>query len=142
MVRKEELFYSSRDNRTNIHAIKWIPQTQSPIAILQIVHGMAEHIECYDYFARYMAKKGILVVGEDHLGHGGSIGSDGMSGYFCKDDPATVVVRDVHRLKKMIQEEYPGVPYVILGHSMGSFILRNYLCRYGTGIQAAVITVT
>ena len=142
MVRKEELFYSSRDNRTNIHAIKWIPQMKQPQFILQVIHGMAEHIECYDYFARYMAEKGVLVVGEDHLGHGGSIGEDGMSGYFCKEDPATVVVRDVHRLKKMIQEEYPGIPYVILGHSMGSFILRNYLCRYGTGISAAIITGT
>ena len=53
-----------------------------------------------------------------------------------------MVVRDSHRLKKMTQEKYPGVPYVILGHSMGSFILRNYLCRYGTGIQAAVIVGT
>lgn len=53
-----------------------------------------------------------------------------------------MVVRDVHRLKKMTQTEYPGVPYVILGHSMGSFILRNYLCRYGTGIDGAIIMGT
>jgi alpha-beta hydrolase superfamily lysophospholipase len=50
-----------------------------------------------------------------------------------------VVVRDVHRLKKMTQALYPGVPYFILGHSMGSYILRNYMCRYGTGIQGAVL---
>ena len=51
-------------------------------------------------------------------------------------------MRDEHRLKKMTQESYPGVPYVILGHSMGSFIARNYLLRYGTGIQGAVICGT
>lgn len=53
-----------------------------------------------------------------------------------------MLVRDEHRLKKMIQEQYPGIPYIILGHSMGSFILRNYLMRYGGGIDGAVIMGT
>lgn len=83
-----------------------------------------------------------MVTGEDHLGHGKSVGENGKYGFFCEQDPATVVVRDVHRLKKMNQEEYPGIPYVILGHSMGSFITRNYLFRYGTGIQGAIICGT
>lgn len=142
MVRKEELYFDSRDNVSKIHAVKWIPDTEKPVCILQIIHGMAEYIERYDDFAKSMAQKGILVVGEDHLGHGKSVGGDGTYGYFCERDAATVVVRDAHRLKKIIQEKYPGVPYIILGHSMGSFILRNYLCRYGTGIQAAVIVGT
>lgn len=60
----------------------------------------------------------------------------------CEQDPATVVVRDVHRLKKITEEQYPQVPYIILGHSMGSFIARNYLCRYGSGIGGAVIVGT
>lgn len=142
MVKREELYFDSRDNENKIHAIKWIPESQTSMCILQIIHGMAEYIERYDEFAENMAQKGILVVGEDHLGHGKSVGENGTYGYFCERDAATVVVRDSHRLKKMIQEQYPGVPYIILGHSMGSFILRNYLCRYGTGIQAAVIVGT
>ncbi len=142
MIRREELYFDSRDNVNKIHAMKWIPDTDKPVCILQIIHGMAEYIERYDEFARFMAEKGILVVGEDHLGHGRSVGENGTYGYFCERDAATVVVRDAHRLKKMVQEQYPGVPYIILGHSMGSFILRNYLCRYGTGIQAAVIVGT
>lgn len=142
MVKKEELYFDSRDNINKIHAVKWIPERDKPVCILQIIHGMAEYIERYDEFAHAMAQKGILVTGEDHLGHGKSVGENGTYGYFCERDAATVVVRDAHRLKKMIQEQYPGVPYVILGHSMGSFILRNYLCRYGTGIQAAVIVGT
>lgn len=142
MIKKEELYFDSRDNEHKIHAVKWIPDVEQPICILQIIHGMAEYIERYDGFAQAMAEKGILVAGEDHLGHGKSVGENGVYGYFCERDAATVVVRDSHRLKKMIQEQYPGVPYIILGHSMGSFILRNYLCRYGTGIQAAVIVGT
>ncbi len=142
MIKREELYFDSRDNKNKIHAVKWVPGTEKPRCILQIIHGMAEYIERYDEFARFMAEKGILVTGEDHLGHGKSVGENGTYGYFCERDAATVVVRDSHRLKKMVQEQYPGVPYVILGHSMGSFILRNYLCRYGTGIQAAIIVGT
>ena len=142
MLRREELYFDSRDNANRIHAMKWIPDTDRPVCILQIIHGMAEYIARYEEFACFMAEKGILVVGEDHLGHGKSVGENGTYGYFCERDAATVVVRDAHRLKKMVQEQYPGVPYFILGHSMGSFILRNYLCRYGTGIHAAVIVGT
>ena len=141
MVRKEEFTFDSRDGKTKLHAVRWVPEGKV-ICIVQIVHGMAEYIERYEELAQYLCEKGILVTGEDHLGHGKSVGEDKCYGYFCEQDPATMVVRDVHRLKKMTQEEYPGVPYVILGHSMGSFILRNYLFKYGTGIQGAIICST
>ena len=139
-MKREDFEYDSRDGRTKLHGVRWIPD-ESPRCILQIVHGMAEHVERYEDFAEYLCNKGILVTAEDHLGHGRSV-VDGKTGYFCKQDPATVVVRDVHRLKKMTQELYPGVPYFILGHSMGSFILRNYLCKYGKGIDGAIVMGT
>lgn len=141
MIKKEELYFDSRDNVTKLHAIRWIPE-EKPTAVLQIVHGMAEYVNRYDEFAVQMAGRGILVVGDDHLGHGQSVPTGGTYGYFCENDPATVVVRDVHRLKKMTQNLYPGVPYFIMGHSMGSFITRNYLCKYGSGIDGAVILGT
>ncbi len=141
MVRKEELTYKSRDRQSTIHAIKWIPEGQ-PIALFQIIHGMQEYIDRYDEFARFLAERGILVMGNDHLGHGGSVSGNGTYGFFCKDDPATVLVRDAHRLKKMVQEEYPGIPVFILGHSFGSFVAREYITRYGTGIQGAIIQGT
>ena len=142
MVRKEELTYKSRDRQTTLHAIRWIPEGE-PVAILQIIHGMQEYVDRYDEFANYLAEKGILVIGNDHLGHGKSVGEKGTAyGYFCKNDPATVLVRDAHRLKKMTQEDYPGVPCFILGHSFGSFIAREYITRYGTGIKGAIIQGT
>lgn len=141
MVKKEEFTFDSRDGQSKIHAVRWVPEGKV-VCILQIVHGMAEYVERYEDLAQYLGEKGILVTGDDHLGHGKSVSENGTYGYFCDQDPATVVVRDVHRLKKMTQEEYPGIPYVILGHSMGSFILRNYLFRYGTGIQGAIICGT
>lgn len=140
MVKKEEFTFDSRDGKTKLHAVRWVPEGKV-VCILQIVHGMAEYIERYEDVAQFFGERGILVTGDDHLGHGKSV-SDGAYGYFCEQDPATVVVRDIHRLKKMTQEDYPGIPYVILGHSMGSFILRNYLFRYGTGIEGAIICGT
>lgn len=142
MVTKEEFYYDSRDGKHKLHAIRWIPESAKPVCIVQIIHGMAEYIDRYDEFARFLAGKGILVVGDDHLGHGKSVQIGEPYGYFCKEDAATVLVRDEHRLKKMTQEQYPGVPYIIFGHSMGSFIARNYLLRYGTGIQGAVLCGT
>lgn len=141
MAKKEELYYDSRDGINKIHAIRWIPE-EEPKAVLQIVHGMAEYVDRYHDFAVKMAEKGFVVVGNDHLGHGLSVPEGGTYGYFCENDPATVVVRDVHRLKKLTQQEYPGLPYFIMGHSMGSFITRNYLCKYGTGINGVIIMST
>ena len=72
MIRKEEFTFDSRDGMNKIHAIRWVPEGKV-ICILQIVHGMAEHIERYDEMARFFAEKGILVTGEDHLGHGKTV---------------------------------------------------------------------
>lgn len=141
-MKKENIYFESRDGVSKLHAIVWSDETKKPIGILQIIHGMAEYIDRYDDFARFMVEKGFVVVGDDHLGHGDSVGENGTFGYFCKKDPATVLVRDEHRLKKLMEAKYKGVPYYILGHSMGSFIARNYLNRYGSGIQGMIVMGT
>lgn len=140
-MRKEEFTFDSRDGVHKLWAVRYLPEGE-PKAIVQIVHGMAEYVERYEGFAEYLTDRGFMVTGEDHLGHGRSVPEGETYGYFCPQDPATVVVRDVHRLKKMNQEKFPGIPCFILGHSMGSYILRNYLFRYGTGIQGAVVMGT
>ena len=141
-MRKEELSFDSRDGQSQIYAVKYIPDSE-PRAILQLTHGMAEHIGRYDDFATYMCEKGILVMGDDHLGHGRTVrAASGTPGYICAKHGDTVMVRDEHRLKKLIQGEYPGVPIFVLGHSMGSFIIRNYMYRYGTGINGAIVMGT
>lgn len=140
---KEELYFDSRDGKTKLHAVRYSPDDFGQVrCVLQIVHGMAEYVERYQEFAEFLTARGFVVTGDDHLGHGRSVEEGGKYGYFCEQDPATVVVRDVHRLKKMTEALYPDVPYVIMGHSMGSFITRNYMYRYGTGIEGAVIMGT
>lgn len=141
-MKKEEFYFDSRDNSSKIHAVRWTPDSENVVAVVQIVHGMAEYAERYEEFAKFLTERNFVVTGEDHLGHGKSVREGELQGYFCEQDPATVVVRDVHRLKKMTQEMYPGVPYFLLGHSMGSFIVRNYICKYGTGIDGTLILGT
>lgn len=142
MVKKEEFTYDSRDNETKIHAVSWVPQKGEIKGVVQIVHGMVEYIDRYDNFANYLAQKGFVVVGNDHLGHGASVEADSDWGYFCKKDGESILVRDVHRLKKLTQKAFPGKPYFILGHSMGSFIVRKYIMEYGKGIDGAIIMGT
>jgi len=146
-MKKHTLYFDSRDGITGLHAVRFEPEDEKlqggrPAGVLQIVHGMSEHMGRYEETARFFTERGFVVTGEDHLGHGKSVPEGQPYGYFCKQDPATVMVRDVHRLKKMTQGLYPDAPYFILGHSMGSFILRNYICRYGTGIRGAIIMGT
>ena len=82
------------------------------------------------------------MVGHDHLGHGGSVTSQDSWGYFTEGDGSHILVEDLHTLRTLVQQEYPGLPYLMLGHSMGSFILRRYLMEHGDGLTAAVISGT
>lgn len=142
MVNRTYFTFPSRDGFHTIHAMKWQSDEVEPVGILQLIHGMAEYVARYEEVAVHFAEKGFIVVGDDHLGHGDTAKEYGDYGFFCKNDPVTVLVRDEHRLKKIVQKDHEGLPYFILGHSMGSLILRNYLCRYGSGIDGAVICGT
>lgn len=138
---KRDFTYPSKDGRTGIHAIEWVPE-QPVKAVLQIAHGMVEFIGRYDRFGTFMADQGICVVGNDHLGHGSSVVSQGDHGYFAEKDGNQCVIGDMNSLRKMTQEKYPGIPYFLLGHSMGSFLARQYIEMYGEGLAGAIIMGT
>ena len=142
MVNKTTLSFPSKDGIHTIYATKWQSDDISPIAILQLIHGMAEHIGRYDEFACHMAQKGYIVVGDDHLGHGRSAKEYGDYGYFCEKKAASVLVMNEHRLKEVMQKKEKELPYFMLGHSMGSLILRNYLIQYGQEIDGAILCGT
>lgn len=123
-----------------IRAGVWEPE-EKPVAVVQIVHGIAEHIQRYDDFAHYLNENGILVVAEDHMGHGRSIGSMGIRGYFHGGWHAAV--EDTFRLTKQTMARYPGVPYILFGHSMGSFMVRTLLSKHpDSGIHGCIICGT
>lgn len=138
---KREFFYPSADGETDIHAVEWIPEGEVK-AVLQISHGMVEYADRYDAFAAWLAQRGWYVTGNDHLGHGKSVTSKEKYGFFHVPDGNACVIRDIHALRERTGKKYPGVPYFMLGHSMGSFLLRQYLLRYGRGLAGAVIMGT
>ena len=140
-MEKREFFFKSCDQVTRIHAIEWVPDGEIR-AVLQICHGMTEHIGRDDEFARYLAAKGFYVAGHDHLGHGQSVQGEEYYGYFHETEGNAYVVGDIHKLRYWIKKHYPECPYFMLGHSMGSFLLRQYLTCRSEGLSGAVIMGT
>ena len=115
---KRNLYYTSADGETRIHAILWIPEGEVR-AVLQISHGMVEYIGRYERFAEYLNEYGICVVGNDHLGYGESVTSDEKHGFFKQPDGNECVIKDIHKLRLYMGKQYPNTPYFMLGHSMG-----------------------
>lgn len=140
-MKKEEFTYLSADGKTKIHAETWIPDGEIR-AVLQIAHGMAEYIDRYGEFALAMNEKGILVTGNDHLGHGQSVSDPPIYGYFAAAEGNRKVLADMKELHRLTSEKYPGLPYFLLGHSMGSFLCRQYIAENGKKLSGAVIMGT
>lgn len=138
---KQEFYFPSKDGLTQIHAIEWIPEKEVR-GVLQIAHGMVEFIDRYDRFATFMASQGFYVVGNDHLGHGKSVTDETQLGYFAKHDGNFCVLGDMEQLRQDTQKKYPNVPYFLLGHSMGSFLARQFIEKYGKGLSGAIIMGT
>lgn len=115
----------------------WTPEGDVH-AVVQIAHGMAEYIDCYDETAKRLNQAGILVTGNNHLGHGGQaerLGWFGTGGF-------DALVEDLHSVRLETQKAYPGVPYFLLGHSMGSFVVRNYCLRHEKGLRGVILSGT
>lgn len=140
-MKTEEFSFRSSSDLCNIICKKYIPDGEIKY-ILQIVHGMQEFFGRYEEFASFLANKNILVVGCDLLGHGASIVDEKHFGYFAKENGDKYVLEDIHTLTKIIKDEYPNIPYFILGHSMGSFFLRRYLFTYKEDLSGAIIMGT
>lgn len=120
-----------------LDAIKFIPE--KPIAIVQLIHGMSEHIHRYEEFAGFLAEHGYVVVGHTHAGHGENAK---LLGYFADNGGWNILLTDIDSIRKSISGEYPMLPYYIFGHSMGSLLLRNYLQEHSEGLAGVVICGT
>ena len=103
---RSDFWYDSQ-GAGKIHGCRWTPEGEVR-AVLQIVHGIAEYIERYDDFARYLNDRGILVVAEDHMGHGKSVNGDGIQGYF--HGGWFTAVADSYRLLRTPGRNFRGFP--------------------------------
>ncbi len=131
--------FKAKDGK-KIYAAKW--DTDKPTGIVQILHGMAEHIERYDDFAKYLNSRGYVVTGEDHRGHGKTAGSLEDAGWFAEKNGWDIVVNDNFILGEKIKAEYPGLPIYIFGHSMGTFITRKLISEYPVNARKVILSGT
>ena len=133
--------FLSSNGKTSIHVRRCTPEGEIR-GVVQIAHGIAEHVERYDGFARFLADNGFLVVANDHLGHGQSITGEADLGFIAESGGWDLIVGDMHQLYASTHEEYPALPYFLFGHSMGSFLARTYLIRYPGELTGAIICGT
>ncbi len=124
-----------------LHCVAYIPEGEVR-AVLQIVHGMVEYVERYRDFAAFLCERGIAVVGHDHPGHGQTAKTEADLGYIDKKEGSELLVECAAAVTERISADFPGVPRFILGHSMGSFVLRRYLTRHSDKVNGAIVMGT
>ena len=137
----QDFYFQSSTGRTSIHALKCVPDSK-PRAVVQIAHGIAEHIDRYRPFMEFLADNGFVVAGNDHLGHGKSIRFPEEQGFFAEKDGWWRVVDDMDKLHDIMSNEYPELPYVLFGHSMGSFLTRTYLIKHPDKYDGVILSGT
>ena len=137
----QDFYFQSSTGRTSIHALKCVPDSK-PRAVVQIAHGIAEHIDRYRPFMEFLADNGFVVAGDDHLGHGKSIRVPDEQGFFAEKDGWWRVVDDMDKLHDIMSNEYPELPYVLFGHSMGSFLTRTYLIKHPDKYDGVILSGT
>lgn len=126
--------FTGSDGVHTLYATIWEPSEGEPRAVIQICHGMMEHIRRYDRFARALCDRGFVVCGDDHLGHGRTAEQPEDLGYFGETDGWKHMAEDELLLRREMQRRYPDKPYFLLGHSMGSFITRRVIALDGEGL--------
>ena len=134
---------------TKIYSYIFKPQGKIR-GIIQIVHGITEHMGRYQEFTNYCTNHGFIIYGIDLVGHGKSLYQGHIKGYFGKEGSWENVVNDVYNSYLQIKENYPDLPYYLIGFSLGSFIVRNLMIEnrslkinacllLGTGYQSPIL---
>lgn len=136
IVTRKFSFYSKWDG-VRVQGICMVPE--KPVAVLQMVHGMCEHKERYFPFMQDMAERGYITVMHDNRGHGASVKKSGDIGY-CYESMEKGYIEDIYRVTRNIRKEYPDLPLILYGHSMGSLAVRAYLRNHDDAIDALIVS--
>ncbi|WP_338751789.1 lysophospholipase [Bacillus sp. FJAT-52991] len=121
---------------------EWVDDEVKPKAMLQIAHGMAEHIKRYHELAEHLVSMGFIVYGNDHRGHGRTGDKSGLLGFFAEQDGFERVVEDLKEINDHIHRTHPDLPVFMMGHSMGSFLVRRYLQRFPGTVNGVIVSGT
>lgn len=140
-MNKSEFTFQTSDGE-KIAVYKHKPKLEIPKAVIIIVHGMAEHAQRYDNFASFLNENNYLVYAYDQRGHGKTAGSIERLGFFAEKDGWNKVVYDLKQLIDIAKKENENIPVFLLGHSMGSFVVRTFITKYGNLINGAILSGT
>lgn len=140
-MREREFYLPSSDGNYRLRCLEWIPDGEIK-AVLQVTHGMIEHIGRYREFGAWMAEHGILVYGHDHLGHGKTAVREEDFGFFGTNGGSAGMIKDIRRLTMYGKRKYPSEKLFLMGHSMGSFLVRRYLSVYPDGPDGVILLGT
>ncbi len=136
-------FTFNSDDKKVLHATKWMPSEDKPVrGVVQIAHGMAEHRSRYSSFAAFLNENGFIVYADDHRGHGQTIEIPEQQGFFAESDGWNRVVKDLSLFTELISKENPGLPLFLLGHSMGSLLLRTLIIDSPVRINGVILSGT
>ena len=135
---------TSSDNTHYLHHTFFEPSNSDTAinATLLIVHGMAEHSGRYAEFAQFLADHGVAVATYDQLGHGKTVKSAKDLGFFGHEHPVQSLLKDVIVMADSLKARHPTVPHFVMGHSMGSFIVRNVLKHHARNFSGAILMGT
>jgi len=130
-------------DKKEIFAHKWLPENESNLkAVVQIAHGMAEHSARYKGFAKKLTANNFGVYANDHRGHGQTAGTVENLGYFDDGNGWDLVVGDMNQLTNIIKKNHSDIPVFLFGHSMGSFLSRDYMFTYGGNTAGVILSAT
>jgi alpha-beta hydrolase superfamily lysophospholipase len=134
-------FWLDTSDGVSLFVYRWVPEGP-PKAVVQIVHGWAEHAARYARLAEALCREGFAVYAEDHRGHGRTARTPAELGYFADRDGWNRVVEDLWQLHQRLRSDHPQTPLVIFGHSLGAFLVQQFISEHGDSIVAAVLSGT
>ena len=123
-------FFRSSSGADNIAYYIYMPLNE-PKAVIQLTHGMCEYIERYEEFIAFLCDNGYVVCGHDHLGHGKSVINDDYLGYFAPEKGWQYLIKDTVQMSRIIHKQYPDLPLLLIGHSLGSLTARVAVSKCG-----------
>ncbi len=134
-----QITYPSSDGKHTVYAEIYTPKVATARAVVQLAHGMIDYTGRYAGFAEYLCSKGYILAGNHHLGHGKSVMSEEDYGFFAEKGGLDFVIEDMHTLNRRIRSDFPVLPVILLGHSMGSFLSRLYAVKHPHTVKGLII---
>ncbi|MBQ7374435.1 MAG: alpha/beta fold hydrolase [Clostridia bacterium] len=135
----KEFSFPSSDGKNTLHAEIYEPIEGEIKGVVQLSHGMVDHVGRYGELAEYLTGEGFVFAGNDHLGHGKSVADKADFGFFASKDGYKFVIDDLYAMNAELHKRYEGKPVILMGHSMGSFLARLYAVKYPTSIDGIII---